>query len=640
LNQNVGFISGSYATILKTTDGGSSWNEVYSVPGNMNELFYDFSFENQTGIAVGYLGNIVRTTDEGDSWTEVESGVTYLLNAVDFCLAGKAIAVGSDENQIVVSYNVGQTWTTETIDPSVSSGFLTDIKFINNTVGFISINGSPQSKMLRTIDAGINWDIVYSGYYTPRAIDNWGDMNIVAGCHREIYESGALFSQNSGLTWTEYPCQGFSWNANVTIVMMDNIMDIIMAGNMGIMYASWGGIWQNLQERTFFGKIYQVQFLDSITGYALAESHQGGMPASDLFRTTDGGSSWNLCGMMSSYKGSFYAVNQDQFFLAHTLLGELLVQRTSDGGLTWNYFGTGFAFEPCCMKFINPDQGLITGEGWVISTNDSGETWQEVIPSGGWIFWYFDIEYISPDTVFVVGESLPNETLISKSFDGGISWIYDIIGNYGPAIDLLISDNNIFIACQNNMILKSTDGGETWYETEIFTTNPIEFNSVSFPSQYTGYAVGKGSYETIVKTMDGGESWHPINSHTTSALNCVHFFDENTGLIFGENGIVLKTTTGGITGFDFNPISLSERSFTAVPNPFTSSVTINFYPDLSKSPVHLSVYDNTGKSVYKNSISTSAGSLKLNTSSFKRGIYFIRVIKGSEVLGTKKVIKL
>jgi len=88
-----------------------------------------------------------------------------------------------------------------------------------------------------------------------------------------------------------------------------------------------------------------------------------------------------------------------------------------------------------------------------------------------------------------------------------------------------------------------------------FGTAPVFFTAIStilgaILFLRFGYAVGHGQFESIVKTTNGGETWNTINSKTTSGLNAVYFSDENSGLVFGENGIVLKTTTGGVTGFE------------------------------------------------------------------------------------------
>ena len=201
-------------------------------------------------------------------------------------------------------------------------------------------------------------------------------------------------------------------------------------------------------------------------------------------------------------------------------------------------------------------------------------------------------------------------------------------------------DNTAFIACQNNMILKSTDGGETWYETTLNNLNPIEFHSIHFPSLNTGYAVGDGPFETILKTTDGGETWNPINAHTTSGLNYVYFSDDNTGLIFGEGGVVLKTTTGGTTGFEEPSFSGSGSFMEIYPNPSTDEVNIRLNQALLNTTAQLIIYNCNGEKIESLPISGSMESLTISTGTLKPGIYFCQLKTDSGVIETRKMIKL
>ena len=66
-NSNVGFISGSKESILKTLDGGLTWTEVYSGSTIYSwSAYFDFVFSDPaTGVAVGSMGKIIRTQMAG-----------------------------------------------------------------------------------------------------------------------------------------------------------------------------------------------------------------------------------------------------------------------------------------------------------------------------------------------------------------------------------------------------------------------------------------------------------------------------------------------------------------------------------------------------------------------------------------------
>ena len=69
-NTFVGF--GDYGNIVRSTDNGSSWDNVTSPTANH---LRDVEFGNNNFVAVGDDGNIVRSTDNGSSWDNVTSGL-------------------------------------------------------------------------------------------------------------------------------------------------------------------------------------------------------------------------------------------------------------------------------------------------------------------------------------------------------------------------------------------------------------------------------------------------------------------------------------------------------------------------------------------------------------------------------------
>ena len=105
----------------------------------------------------------------------------------------------------------------------------------------------------------------------------------------------------------------------------------------------------------------------------------------------------------------------------------------------------------------------------------------------------------------------------------------------------------------------------------------------------------------ILKTVDGGQNWKFQDSNTNETLWSIFFLDENTGWAAGDGGAILKTTTGGETGIEKDPIVKLETPrqlelFQNYPNPFNPSTSIRF--GLSeKKIVELKIIDLLGREV-------------------------------------------
>ena len=94
-----GWAVGSFSTILKTTDGGITWQRQY-VDSTVFSSFRSVSFlDRNNGIAVGDGGKAVITADGGSNWEDISfqsKDANVALEDVCYLAAGKYLAVGED----------------------------------------------------------------------------------------------------------------------------------------------------------------------------------------------------------------------------------------------------------------------------------------------------------------------------------------------------------------------------------------------------------------------------------------------------------------------------------------------------------------------------------------------------------------
>ena len=115
-----------------------------------------------------------------------------------------------------------------------------------------------------------------------------------------------------------------------------------------------------------------------------------------------------------------------------------------------------------------------------------------------------------------------------------------------------LDGNNGYVGGNNGTILKTTDGGTTWTDVSLSSTNPV--NSLSFINTTTGWACtgdvdSSGSTGEIWATTDGGANWtQQSNTPSTEARLGISFIDASNGWVSGsKNGPmeVWNTTDGG-----------------------------------------------------------------------------------------------
>lgn len=163
LNNLTGWVSGPYAHVRKTTDGGLTWTEY--IVGIYSYTIYSIRFiDVNTGWSVWGINDvsiIEKTTNSGANWTiKWSSGTGVYLKDITFTDANIGWAVGNN-SLILYTTNCGENWHTQT--PSVSGYSLMSSEFINQNTGWICgykfINYRYTGLIMKTTNGGNTIDI-------------------------------------------------------------------------------------------------------------------------------------------------------------------------------------------------------------------------------------------------------------------------------------------------------------------------------------------------------------------------------------------------------------------------------------------------------------------------------------------------
>jgi photosystem II stability/assembly factor-like uncharacterized protein len=146
-----GWAVGHDAIILRTRDGGFSWEIVYAAPEEERPLL-DVWFENaEHGIAVGAYGYFLETRDGGDTWQPRKiSDDDYHLNHIA-AASSRRLYIAAEAGTVYRSDDIGRSWG-ELASPYVGSFFGT-LPVGEHRVYLFGLRGH----LFHSDDAGVNW---------------------------------------------------------------------------------------------------------------------------------------------------------------------------------------------------------------------------------------------------------------------------------------------------------------------------------------------------------------------------------------------------------------------------------------------------------------------------------------------------
>ena len=152
VNSQTGWVSGlsgADCKLIKTTDGGITWN-MQSINFTQFEQINSIRFVNSlTGWCAGNT-TIIKTTDGGINWITQSHPYCAGIKCV-YVLSPETAWISADSGKILSTANGGTDWTVRNIGTNSS---LNSISFINNTTGYIAT--SPRN-IFKTTNTGLNW---------------------------------------------------------------------------------------------------------------------------------------------------------------------------------------------------------------------------------------------------------------------------------------------------------------------------------------------------------------------------------------------------------------------------------------------------------------------------------------------------
>lgn len=139
--------------LLKTVDGGLSWQQVFLNGSELNpRLTRAVFFDGEHGLVFGESGVVFVTRDGGTHWTRPPSPTKYLLLGGAFADDAHGWLVGAG-GTILQTHNGGLTWQSGHV-PEGDGARFTAASFVGNSLGWTV---GTAGRVLATNDGGRTW---------------------------------------------------------------------------------------------------------------------------------------------------------------------------------------------------------------------------------------------------------------------------------------------------------------------------------------------------------------------------------------------------------------------------------------------------------------------------------------------------
>lgn len=298
-----------------------------------------------------------------------------------------------------------------------------------------------------------------------------------------------------------------------------------------------------LQPVPLFFRTSSMYFFDKDTGFVLANN---------LFRTTDGGKTWNVFGnVFAQLQDNFHFVDRNNgFFLGMTEGYKTTVYSTTDGGLTWDTTGPSVNTGPdptsytSTLTFVSKDTGFIGGKNsCVYRTVNRGKTWEKFYcindgkPNGE----IRNLKFINSQEGWITITG--REKNIFKTVNGGKNYYPQPLPSTQSD---LTSPNRLHVIAPNLLFLDGASigfyrtfnqGGSPMLSVQQ-QTEKVEKNAVLYPNPATRhiFLTIESSRATIVD-ITGKQWWQGI------------FGQEGIDIGFLPTGLYFLKTEAGTTRF-------------------------------------------------------------------------------------------
>ncbi|NVJ59290.1 MAG: hypothetical protein HWE27_02815 [Gammaproteobacteria bacterium] len=201
VDQNTGYAVGHNQVIIKTTDGGDTWQLMYERPADIDyPAFMDVWFRNaEWGLAVGAYGLMVETRNGGQDWAEVDNSNLENLEiggfphfySISFDKKSERLYMAGELGSVSVSEDYGDNW--EKINSPYTGSFFNIGVSASGSIHAMGLRGH----LFRSTDQGVTWQEIETN--TTASINNMVEVEGSQIMYLAV-DGVMLFSKDDGQT--------------------------------------------------------------------------------------------------------------------------------------------------------------------------------------------------------------------------------------------------------------------------------------------------------------------------------------------------------------------------------------------------------------------------------------------------------
>ncbi len=478
--------------VLKSTDGGDSWQSVSKFPAGVSPLGVYADPTDPRYIYAGTTGGVYTSADGGATWTAGNLGGSVTQLGVEKGPRHRLLAGVSNANPrapqtlIYVSSDRGRTWR-------LRDGLFGELLYLlladPTTPDAFYALGS-RGTLERTTDAGLHWTHAAVPHPSP---DEPVDV-LALDPTRPGVVYVALAGISLGRTVWKTASFGAAWIPLIRGLFAGDFTSVTVdPANPSTLWAigtqlseSPEGLWKSADRgATWAAGGFNASTVDAfvIAGSAgSAHNLFADVVSQGLLRSTDGGQHWRTV-LSTSYARALVSAPQapDTLYVLTTTTDGSVLDKSQDGGTTWTSqpFAAGVltvsAGVPTTLYANGTTAGVVgpAGDDSVQRSTDGGATWTTILRITGGTVTSIGTDPADPQRIVVAHGQLDADSLVTTELlyttDGGATWQ---VGNLpvaasqqDAAVQSLLPDPQTahgFLAGTASGAFASADGGATW----------------------------------------------------------------------------------------------------------------------------------------------------------------------------------